>query len=246
MIVQILIVKYVGYLWLLFLVVSSCSQEELPRPAGPFPPLPTPAVVVPDTFSYLALGDSYTIGQSVAVGERYPVQLGDSLLGDSTVLFPLDIVARTGWTTEDLAAGIAARTDLAAAYDLVSLLIGVNNQYQNRPLAAYETTFRQLLNQAVAFAGGRPERVFVVSIPDYAFTPFGGGQSNISAGIDAFNAANRTITEELGIAYFDITPISREGLNDPGLVASDGLHPSGKQYARWVSLLLPGVKALLE
>lgn len=198
-----------------------------------------------DASYYLALGDSYTIGESVAENERYPVQLGDRL-------FPISpdkevrVFARTGWTTQDLANALDTRTDFRQSYDLVSLLIGVNNQYQGRSLENYEVEFRALLEQAIEFAGNDPGRIFVVSIPDYAYTPFGGGSIAISQEIDTFNAANRSITEEYGIQYFDITPISREGLNEPELVASDGLHPSGEQYRRWVELMVDDVRRMLE
>ena len=156
------------------------------------------------------------------------------------------IVAKTGWTTDELQAGIDNANLADSSYSLVSLLIGVNNQYRGRSVEDYKPEFTALLNQAIIFAGGRVERVFVVSIPDYAYTPFGNGNTTISEGIDEFNAANRQITESLGIRYFDITPISREGFADPALVASDGLHPSGKQYAQWVSLMLPAVKEMVD
>ena len=204
------------------------------------------AIPQPRVFTYLALGDSYTIGHSVEEAERYPNQLADSLEQQSIILTPVDIVAKTGWTTDELDAGINARTDLQDTYDLVSLLIGVNNEYRGRSVASYEPEFRALLDRAIAFAGGQRERVFVVSIPDYAFTPFGQGNPAISEDIDEYNAANKRITEEYGINYFDITPISREGINQPDLVADDRLHPSGLQYSRWVSSFYNEVAAMLE
>lgn len=199
-----------------------------------------------EDLSYLALGDSYTIGESVTEAERYPNQLADSLAVRSIILTPVDIVARTGWTTDELDAGIDDRDDLQDTYELVSLLIGVNNEFRGRPLADYEVEFRALLERAINFAGGEKERVFVISIPDYAFTPFGGGSPFTTMDIDRFNAANLAITNDLGVSYFDITPISREGLDKPELVASDGLHPSGLQYARWVSTFVDSVKVKLE
>jgi lysophospholipase L1-like esterase len=220
----------------------SCEPEPVPVPIST-PEAPNFTI---DTFSYLALGDSYTIGQGVATSARYPQQLADTLLPLGIQLVPLDIVARTGWTTRELEAGIDARSDLRTAYDLVSLLIGVNNFYRGRPLAEYEQEFTALLLQAIDFAGGDRGRVCVLSIPDYAYTPFGGRDPNTSRGIDTFNAANRRITDSLGIAYVDVTPISRQGLDEPALVSGDQLHPSGLQYSRWVSLLAPVVQALLE
>lgn len=238
---QFITMRYL-FLLLVTILLGTCNTNEVAKPQGPFPPLPGATTPI----SYLALGDSYTIGESVAERERYPNQLADSLAPFGIELSPVDIVARTGWTTDELADGIAARDDLQITYDLVTLLIGVNNQYRNRPIGPYEEEFRSLLEQAIEFAAGDLTRVFVISIPDYAFTPFGNGNPTISEGIDAYNAANKAIAETYGVRYFDITPISREGLSMPSLVANDGLHPSGAQYARWVSLMLPTIKEELE
>ena len=158
----------------------------------------------------------------------------------------MDIVARTGWTTDELNQGINQRTDLRETYDLVSLLIGVNNQYRGYSIDQFALDFAALLNRAILFAGGRAERVFVLSIPDYAYTPFGGGDMDISEEIDAFNAVNAQITMDRGVRYFDITPISRRGLDQPDLVAGDGLHPSGKQYGLWVQQMLLTVRGMLD
>ncbi|MBL7816229.1 MAG: SGNH/GDSL hydrolase family protein [Saprospiraceae bacterium] len=212
----------------------------------------TPSVTPPtmskdSTFTYLALGDSYTIGESVAEAERFPNQLADSLRIANIKIGTVKIVARTGWTTDELQNGIvAAGLTEANTFDMVTLLIGVNNQYRNRSVEEYKPQFTALLERAIQFAGGKKERVIVVSIPDYAYTPFGGGRKSISDGIDAYNAANEAITRAKGVAYAQITPISREGLNDPTLVASDQLHPSGKQYSRWVSVMLPIAKAFFK
>ncbi|MBK8702229.1 MAG: SGNH/GDSL hydrolase family protein [Saprospiraceae bacterium] len=198
--------------------------------------------------SYLALGDSYTIGQSVPVDERFPAQLIDSLLPHH-IMGSARVIAKTGWTTAELDAAIAAaQPPVGNSYDIVTLLIGVNNQYRGYPLDQYEVQFADLLEQAVIYAGSRPERVFVLSIPDYAYTPFGQNfnPTRISQEIDEFNAANKSISLARGVHYIDITPISREGLQDPALVASDQLHPSGKMYARWVSLLKHSVIAELR
>jgi lysophospholipase L1-like esterase len=194
---------------------------------------------VDEPVRFLALGDSYTIGERVAPAERWPRQLFDSLTRRGYLTDSLRIIARTGWRTDNLAQAMAA-ANLDSTYSLVSLLIGVNNQYQGRPLSAYGPDFESLLQAAVGLAGGNPLRVLVLSIPDYAFTPFGQGAnpSLISTEIDSFNAVNRRITDRLGVPYFDITPISREGLADPALVATDGLHPSGKMYTEWVELIL--------
>ena len=222
------------------LLLWSCSNQSANQPDNPPPP------ASPKT--YLALGDSYTIGESVAEESRYPNQLA-SQLRDSGILMeaPL-IIAKTGWRTDNLQDGIQA-AELQDTFDLVSLLIGVNNQFQNRPISVYQTEFEELLQQAIAFAGGKKENVFVISIPDYAFTPYGQGTVNpngISSGIDQFNAVNRSITEEYEIPYYFITAISRQGVEDTSLVASDGLHPSGEQYRRWVEVFFEDVLTLLS
>jgi lysophospholipase L1-like esterase len=179
---------------------------------------------------YLALGDSYTIGESVAEEERWPVQLATILPNVNTPT----IIATTGWRTDDLMNAIQ-KSALQPPYDLVSLLIGVNNQYQGRSVDAYKPEFEELLKKAIELAGNDRSKVIVVSIPDYGYTPFGKPkQSGITKDIDAFNDANKSITAKLGVRYVNITDISRRGFEDPALVASDGLHPSGKQYTLWV------------
>lgn len=199
---------------------------------------------------YLALGDSYTIGESVAEAERWPNQLVDSLrvrLGEHHHLLDASIVATTGWTTANLDAGMNAAQVDTAEWDLVSLLIGVNNQYQGLPVEAYGPEFSALLERAIALAGGDADRVFVVSIPDYGYTPFGvNNQSSISAELAQFNDTCKARTLARGVAHFDITPISQEWLNTPGLVAADGLHPSGVQYGRWVASFVDEVAGLLH
>lgn len=219
----------------------NCDSTEPVEPTQPNQPIQP---VFSDTLFYLALGDSYTIGESVSVNERYPVQLGDSLFPQDTI--DVKIIAGTGWTTSDLQEEIGYDNDLRSRYDLVSLLIGVNNQYQGESLETYKVEFRALLEKSISLAGNNRNKVFVVSIPDYAYTPFGNGSTTISQEIDDFNAASKAIVDELGVQYFDITPISREGLNDTELVASDGLHPSGKQYTQWVELMLEDVRTIIE
>ena len=194
-------------------------------------------------YTYLALGDSYTIGESVSNEERYPVLLSKQLQTAGVPIAEPVIIATTGWSTGDLQAGIERR-NLQDTFSMVSLLIGVNNQYRNLDFETYKKQFSELLNQAVAFAGGRKERVFVVSIPDYSVTPFAAGRNTaqIAQEIDAYNAANAAITRAAGIVYFDITPISRQAPDDPALIASDGLHPSGKMYRAWADLMFPTVR----
>jgi len=189
---------------------------------------------------FLALGDSYTIGESVAISERWPVQLARLLREQKIDLDDPTIIARTGWTTAELSAGID-RAKPQGVYDLVSLLIGVNNQFRGRSQEEYRKEFVALLQRAIAFADQRPTRVLVLSIPDWGVTPFARGRDRaaIGAAIDAFNAINREETARSGALYVDVTPISREAVNDPELIARDGLHPSGKMYAEWARLALP-------
>lgn len=221
------------------IVFLNCVQSN----DGSIPSSTDPEVVAIDTLTYLALGDSYTIGQSVETEERFPEQLAALITDETCVFDKVKIVAQTGWTTTNLKNGIQNDSDLLESYSFVTLLIGVNNQYQNKPIDLYEKEFPELLNQAIGFAGGDKEKVFVVSIPDYAYTPFGGGRQTISDGIDLYNEINRRITEEAGITYFDITPISRRGLDEVGLVAEDNLHPSGEQYKLWAELMKDIVKS---
>lgn len=196
--------------------------------------------------SYLALGDSYTIGTSVDMADRWPVQLARELVDDSITVTEQRIVATNGWTTSDLINGINT-ADLNERYDLVSLLIGVNNQYQGQPLNGYQRQFEELLQTAIGLAGGDPRKVFVVSIPDYAFTPFGGGSQTITDELLRFNAAANFIADDFGVLFLNITPISQQGLENPNLVANDNLHPSGEQYRRWVDeVIKDSVLELLE
>lgn len=231
---------YIGA-WLL-LTVAACSLNGKTET----PPIEDTAPAI-DSLHYLALGDSYTIGERVPYEARYPIQLARQLQAEGILLTEPTIIARTGWNTTQLKNAIAA-AELRPAYDLVSLLIGVNNQYQNMPIERYETEFRELLGTALRLAGGDTSRVFVLSIPDYAYTPFGqsSNPARISRELDAYNTINQAISQELGIARFDITPISRQGLAQPELVAPDRLHPSGEMYRRWVMLFFDFVKARLE
>lgn len=191
----------------------------------------------PPSLAYLALGDSYTIGESVNEFERWPQQLTATLRTRGIVIGDPTIIARTGWTTDELNDAID-KAELNGTYDVVSLLIGVNNQYRDRPAENYREEFRALLKRAIGFAGNRPQRVVVLSIPDWGVTPFAEGRDrkNIAWEIDAFNAINFEETVRAGAQYVDVTPISREAVRDPSLVASDGLHPSGKMYAAWAHL----------
>lgn len=196
---------------------------------------------------FLALGDSYTIGESVPPAERWPVRLAARLREKGIPMGPPAIVARTGWTADELMAAIDAAPP-EGTFELVSLLIGVNNQYRGRDPEEYRGQFVALLERAVAFAGGEPSRVLVLSIPDWGVTPFAAGRDPvaIAAAIDAFNAINRDEASRAGAGYVDVTPLSRTAAGVPTLLADDGLHPSGKMYEAWASLALPAACEALE
>jgi lysophospholipase L1-like esterase len=195
-----------------------------------------------ETITFLALGDSYTIGESVSGQERWPVQLAETLTQQGhTTASPL-IIARTGWTTDELMAGINVAT-IDPPYHLVSLLVGVNNQYRGWDIEEFRGEFTSLLDRAVEFAGDDPAKVFVVSIPDWGVTPFAEGRDReqIALEIDAFNNVKKEETEKRGILFIDITDISRLAEKDSSLLAADGLHPSGKMYALWVERISPSI-----
>jgi lysophospholipase L1-like esterase len=185
----------------------------------------------------LALGDSYTIGEGVAAPERWPVLLAALLRERGLSVADPEIVATTGWTTDELSAGIDAAAPVGP-FDLVTLLIGVNNQYRGRPADEYAAELGELLDRAVAFAGGNPGRVVVLSIPDWGVTPFAEGRDRAAIGeeIDRFNGVNRGAAARRGARYVDVTGATRE---HPGQLVSDGLHPSGEAYAEWARLVLP-------
>ena len=197
---------------------------------------------------YLALGDSYTCGEGVSAGESWPAQLAALLRRGGAAVADPQVVARTGWTAAELTAGIV-RAAPAGRFDLVSLLIGVNDQYRGGEVETYRLEFRALLRRAAAFTAGEPGRVVVLSIPDWGATPFAEGRdrAQIAALIDRFNAVNRAETERAGARYADITPISRAtrvpGSESP--VAPDGLHPSAGMHAAWARLALPQALAAL-
>jgi lysophospholipase L1-like esterase len=200
-----------------------------------------------DSTSYLALGDSYTIGESVPQAQSYPYQLVNLLNQNSLKLQDPHIIAVTGWTTDDLINAIDQSGITNKKFDIVTLLIGVNDQYQQLSQDNYRTKFIQVLHTAIKFAKGDKTRVFVISIPDWGVTPFAGGQDIvIGPVIDQFNAINKAESVKAGVNYINITDISRQATTDLALVAEDGLHPSGKMYSEWVKRIEPLVAGRLK
>lgn len=193
------------------------------------------------TRSILSLGDSYTIGQSVCDTCRFPEQLKRALGNVTDYTIDLNVIAQTGWTTSDLINAIDNQT-LESDYDLVTLLIGVNNQFQNVPFSIYESEFPELVQTAITAANGNKDRIIIVSIPDYAYTVFGqnfGNPEETSQEIDMYNAFAENYALQEAITFVNITDITRLGLEQPSLVASDGLHPSELAYSKFVERLLP-------
>lgn len=186
---------------------------------------------------YLALGDSYTIGESVSEFDRFPEQLVAALNETGASFQRPEIIARTGWRTDQLIQAIE-QADLQEKYDLVTILIGVNNEFQGRSSATFESELRTICKTAIRLAGGK-EHVYLMSIPDYGFTPFGKRrQVAISDRIDEYNAVVQSVSKELQLQFVDVTTISRLGLEQKELIADDGLHPSGKMYSEWVKALI--------
>jgi len=230
------------WIWSIFVLVTACSAENSNKTMVE-PEIPIEAGV----YRYLSVGDSYTIGESVPENDRWSVILTDLLRKNNVKIANPEIIARTGWTTAELAEGIKSRNP-KGPYNIVSLLIGVNNQYRGQSLQRYRTELQDLLQQCVGFTSGQADRVFVLSTPDWGVTPFakGADQAKIAAEIDTFNQVAKEECGKLGIAFIDITPISRTALNDASMIANDGLHFSGKMYRLWAEKSLPVVQRLLR
>lgn len=209
-----------------------------------------PRQIVAKKYHYLALGDSYTIGEMVAPPDNFPGQVYAMMKNDTVDFQPARIIAKTGWTTDELETGIIAANNaepLHSSYDFVSLLIGVNNQYRGRSVESYKPEFEELLKKAIRYADNRADRVVVLSIPDWGVTPFANGRdrAQIAREIDAYNAANKLVAEQYNVHYINITPWTREAAADNSLLASDGLHPSGKEYKRWATAISAFFKSKL-
>ena len=193
----------------------------------------------------LALGDSYTIGEGVAAGERWPNQLARMLRDRKMDVADPEIVARTAWTTDELSDAID-EAQPQGPYDLVLLLIGVNDQYRSRPVSSFAAEFKRLLRRAKGFAGNKAKRVLALSIPDWGATPYANGRDRdlIGREVQAYNDAGRELASAARIKWVDITTMTREMLTNSQLVAEDGLHPSGEMYKRWAEHLVPIVLAI--
>lgn len=197
------------------------------------------------TYTYLALGDSYTIGEQVPVAENYPNQVVQMLRKKGVLFYAPEIIAKTGWSTDELQSAINEHQFLEK-YDFVSLLIGVNNQYRGRPVNEFEDQFETLLKKAIQYAGNDRSRVVIISIPDWGVTPFaeaclpdghGRDREQITAEIDAYNNVCKSIAGKYSIQYIYITDWTRDAASDRSLLTADGLHPSGKEYKRWAELI---------
>jgi lysophospholipase L1-like esterase len=223
-----------GLLLVIFLF-GGCRQEQNENMNNPTENPNPPAQI-----RYLALGDSYTIGEGVEADANFPALLSDSLMLHYNTAVSVEIIAKTGWSTGQLLSAIEAEKH-EPPYDLVSLLIGVNNQYRGLDTAQYRNEFSRLLLDAIGFAGNEKKRVIVLSIPDYGVTPFAANMNSelIAEEINAFNAINFDETQKAGARYVDVTGISRLAADDSSLLAGDGLHPSPVMYRHWVNAMFP-------
>jgi lysophospholipase L1-like esterase len=221
----------------LVILIFSCTKDKSPLPM---------TGQTETTYSYLALGDSYTIGESVPAQDNFPNQTIRLLKHSGYGFDSAEIIAKTGWTTDELQNKIDGYS--FKPHDFVSLLIGVNNQYRGQSVEDYKAGFENLLKHAIQFAGNKADHVIVLSIPDWGVTPFATGRDRkqIAREIDLYNAANTSISEQYRVHYIDITPWTREAINDPSLIAGDGLHPSAIEYKRWSGSLADKIKAIIK
>lgn len=198
-------------------------------------------------FTYLALGDSYTIGEALPITESFPYQAVQMMRKKGRNFAAPEIIAKTGWTTDELDQSIG-KARLLEKYDFVTLLIGVNNQYRGREAMQYNHEFEMLLKKAIEFAGGKPSHVIVISIPDYSVSPFAAemNKEKISHEVDIFNNINKAVSIQYKTQYINITPGTREATQDPSLLAHDKLHPSPKEYKKWAQKLVRKFEGLMK
>lgn len=213
----------------------------------PLPAPSNPIRIAPKEISYLALGDSYTIGHSLTEKERFPYFVAQLLNNNGFVVTNLKYIAETGWSTVALQNAIA-NAEPVGSFDIVTLLIGVNDQYQGLDTAGYRIRFTQLLNKAVSISKGVPKHVFVLSIPDYSATPFVSepNKEKVKQEVEVFNAVNKEVTLQYNISYTDITVLSREVKTNPSLLANDGLHYSAEEHYRWAERLMQSILPALK
>lgn len=226
------------YLILIVLSTAACGTSNSSQEGKTEPQM---------DYSYLALGDSYTIGESVPESKRWPVQLVARLNENGYKVAPPKIIAKTGWTTGNLLNAMRSELNYTRKFDLVSVLIGVNNQYQGKSIEEYEEELREIFTLALNHSTHREKGVFALSIPDYGVTPF--GQENaevIREEIDEYNAVFKEVATEFGVDFYNITPISREAARDADLIAGDGLHPSGLMYRYWVDEIIDEIPQMLQ
>jgi len=233
--------------YIIILILLSAAQCRKENAAPAMNPSIIPALHSDSLKTFLALGDSYTIGQSINATERFPDQTARLLSTNGITMAQPKYIAMTGWTTDNLAGAINLQMP-AGNYDVVTLLIGVNDQYQRHDTAGYRERFTNLLKTGISLAGNRPSHVFVLSIPDYSVTPFANNTDTafIRMQIDLFNMINQQITVQETCNYLYITALTREAKYDLSLLATDGLHPSGKEYGIWAALLAPLMSNVLR
>lgn len=235
--------KQVLAILIFFAYCSACNKKTVGSPMTVDP-------IITKQYYYLAVGDSYTVGESVPATENFPSQVVSTMLNNAVAFQQARIIAKTGWTTDELETGIIASNaanPFRPSYDFVSLLIGVNNQYRGRSVDSYKPEFEELLKKAIRYAGNRADRVVVLSIPDWGVTPFAAGRdrAQIAREIDAYNAVNKQVSLQYNVHFIDITPWTREAATDNTLLAIDGLHPSGKEYKRWAESISTFFKSKL-
>ncbi|MFZ6019451.1 MAG: SGNH/GDSL hydrolase family protein [Chloroflexota bacterium] len=235
--------RYWTGLWIFFVFLIAACAPKLDVS------MQAPGSTEQSALRYLALGDSYTIGEGVKNEDSFPYQLIKALEEDGFSFNQPQVIARTGWTTDELIRAIE-KDQPQGTYDLVTLLIGVNNQFRGYSMEIYRSEFRELLNRSIQYADNQAGCVVVLSIPDWGVTPIartmGVERGQVSSQIDRFNDINREEAELAGVRYVDVTGISRTAADDSSLIAEDGLHPSSIMYQAWVESVLPEAKACLN